>query len=110
MVPGVDGLPSPVPKLLKGLYINCLPIPMEGDVILLSDIIAPILRDMCPEGDYRLHPDLGFGKAAGALTEAVLERLANYQGTWVIVSTYLSEHRDVLAALEARAEVIIRGL
>jgi len=123
--PPLDGPPAPAPpaatvtvagltpvvvtgsdRPIDVLYVNCMPVPSDG-AHRLSDLLAPLLDSINPMGDYRLHPEYGFGKAAAKLSEVVLEHIHEWEGYEIVASTGYTEHRDVLVTLESRAKRVV---
>ena len=89
------------------LYIDCLPV--GETTVSLSTIIAEANAQICTTADdYRLEPDLGYGRAAGAMSSMVLSMLP-FEAD-VACSTRLAEHRDCLSMLESLASRVVRGL
>jgi len=116
--PGVPPLPPKAPPpptmpphtpAIAVLYIDCAPVPAKN-VYSLSTLLQPLLDQLNPEGDYRLHPDYGAGQAAGRLAQLVLESCEEWKGKSIIASTIYAEHLDVLPTLEANAKLVVRGV
>jgi hypothetical protein len=98
----------PVDKVLEALYIDCAPVPAGEGVVRLSDLLQPLLDQINPAGDYRLHPDYGSGKAGAKLSELVVENCYQWEGLSIVASTSYVEHRDVLTVLESRAKQVVQ--
>ena len=99
--------PVAVPTKIGTLYVDCLPVGLP--VVHLSTLVSEANTLICTgEADYRLEPDLGYGRAAGAMSAMVSRILPD--GVDVVCSTRQPEHRDCLSMLEGCAAQIVRGV